>query len=274
MLESRTIGMMINHHEIEHTLTQMADVIRNAAYKVATERRDRMIKGYAEMFDETGTLIAYDEMSIKALLKDALEHYLQFSAGTQNAKPIDLNYYLGDSFQLVQEYINENAHTLSFLSASFAQACGALAGMLAPVIEDLSRSGQQVEKVESYTINTNESYYVVTGESFDNQETYDPAEDDLSTVDTYQTPEELAKVEARRRQKEELADAVRYTDYVNAVASLPVEDHVFQHMSKLRAGIKALYHTTSIAEAEEVARRYPNDIPRFTTDTVEGLELP
>lgn len=195
----RTIGMMINHHEIEHTLTQMADVIRNAAYKVATDRYPKGHPQHEEFFDETGTLRAYDEMSIKALLKDALEHYLQFNAGMQNPKAIEFSYYLNDSFKLIQDHINETPHTLSYLSALFAMACGNLAGLLSPVIEDLSRSGQLIEKVESYTLNTNESYYLVFGENPENAEKYDPKEDDLKGMIINDSPEVLARWEMKKK---------------------------------------------------------------------------
>ena len=213
MNQPRTIGMMINHHEIEHTLTQMADVIRNAAYKVAKEK-------YAddpEFWDETGTLIAYDEMSIKGLLKDALEHYLQFNAGMQNPQGIEFNYYLSDTFKLVHDHIHENPHTLSYLSTMFAMACGNLAGMLSPVIEDLSRSGQTIEKVESFTMNTNESYYLVFGESPENAESYDPKEDDLKSVVITDTPEALAAWEVKKKQIREQEDNQAYGEYSSAL---------------------------------------------------------
>lgn len=213
MNQPRTIGMMINHHEIEHTLTQMADVIRNAAYKVAKEK-------YAndpEFFDETGTLIAYDEMSIKGLLKDALEHYLQFNAGMQNPQAIEFNYYLSDTFKLVHDHINSEPHTLSFLSAQFAMACGNLAGMLSPVIEDLSRSGQTIEKVESFTMNTDESYYLVFGESPEGIVGYDPSEDDLKSVVINDTPEDLARWEAKKKQIREQEDNQAYGEYSAAL---------------------------------------------------------
>ena len=245
--------MMINHHEIEHILTGMADVIRNAAYKVATERRDAGITGYAEMFDETGTLIAYDEMSIKALLKDSLENYLQFSAGMLNPGGIDFNYYLGDSFKLIEEHVQQNSYILTFLSTQFAMACADLAALLAPVIEDLSLTGQSIDKVESYTINTEESYYLVYGESPDHAETYDPKEDDLSTVDTYQSPQELAQLEQRRAMKAQLnqVNATFTPDgqlYVNPDSISPKDGPTSLHMG-LVAPIPEHWHNASLPPA-------------------------
>lgn len=217
MNQPRTIGMMINHHEIEHTLTSMADVIRNAAYKVANEKYPIGHSQRDEFFDETGTLIAYDEMSIKSLLKDALEHYLQFNAGMQNPQAIEFNYYLSDSFKLVHDHINSEPHVLSFLSAQFAMACGNLAGMLSPVIEDLSRSGQTIEKVESFTMNTEESYYLVFGESPDSVVGYDPSEDDLKSVVINDTPETLAAWEVKKKQIREQEDNHAYGEYSKAL---------------------------------------------------------
>lgn len=217
MQEPRAIGMMISHHEIEHLITSMTDTIRNAAYKVAGERYPEGHRQRSEFFDETGTLIVYDELSVKAILKDALEHYLQFNAGLQNPKGADFNYYLDDSFALIENYIKNSPDTLSYLSAMFAQACGLLASMLAPVIEDLSRSGQSVEKVESFTMNMKESYYLVYGENFDNPETYDPEEDRLDNVDTYQSPEKLKALE---KKQSDLKDAEKFSDYLGDVGKL------------------------------------------------------
>lgn len=216
MNQPRTIGMMINHHEIEHTLTSMADAIRNAAYKVATVKYPKEHPQHLEFFDETGTLLAYDEMSIKCLLKDALEHYLQFNAGMQNPKAIEFSYYLGDTFKLVQDHITENPHILSYLSAQFAMACGNLAGLLSPVIEDLSRSGQSIEKVESYTLNTNESYYLVFGEN-PNAETYDPKDDDLKSVVINDSPEVLAQWEEKKKQIRQQEDSQAWGVYTEAL---------------------------------------------------------
>lgn len=221
MQEPRAIGMMISHHEIEHLITSMTDTIRNAAYKVAGERYPEGHRQRSEFFDETGTLIVYDELSVKAILKDALEHYLQFNAGLQNPKGADFNYYLDDSFALIENYIKNSPDTLSYLSAMFAQACGLLASMLAPVIEDLSRSGQSVEKVESFTMNMKESYYLVYGENFDNPETYDPEEDRLDNVDTYQSPE---KLEALEKKQSDLKNAEKFTDYVNTLTVINYQD--------------------------------------------------
>lgn len=197
MNKPRVIGMTINHHEIEHTLQHMADVLRNAAYQVANEKYPVGNPKREEFFDETGTLIVMDETSVKALLKDALEHYLMFNATSRSTNSSDFNYYLSDSFAMVSDFISNDPQKLSYLSAQFARACGMLAGCLAPVIEDISNSGQLVEKVESFTLNTDESYYVVFGESVENMETYDPKDDDLSTVDVYQSPEELEGIAKR-----------------------------------------------------------------------------
>lgn len=207
-MQPRNIGMMVSHNEIQHLITQMADVIRNAAYKVANERWPEGSDRRSEYFDETGTLMAMDEISVRVQLVDALEHYVMFNTSGTTAA-MDFNYYLEDSFQMVQPYINANPHILSYLSAKFAEACGILASTLSPVIQDLQSCGQSVEKIESFVQNTDETYYVVYGENFDNQETYDPVEDDLSTVDVYQSPEELAAIEKRRLQNQ-IVEAIAY----------------------------------------------------------------
>lgn len=199
-MQPRAIGMMINHREIDHLLQQMADVIRNAAYKVCGEKFPVGHERRLEWFDEAGTLLAMDETSVKDLLKDAIDHYLMFHAVARSGNPSDFSYYLNDSFQMIVEHVNTNPHIGSFLSACFASACGILASTLAPAIEDLSSSGHGVDRVESFTLNTEESYYLVVGED---QETYDPKEDDLSTVDTYQSPEELSRIAERNYHKAE-----------------------------------------------------------------------
>lgn len=209
-MQPRNIGMTINHYEIEHILQQMTDVLRNAAYAVANERYPVGHAKRDEFFAEDGTLLVMDETSIKALLKDALDHYLQFNAVARGGAHSDFNYYLSDSFALVNDYVNNNQHIISFLSSQFAQACGILASTLAPVIEDLSATGHTVEQVESFTLNDKESYYLVKGENPDYVEGYDPKEDDLSTVDTYQSPEELRKIQQR-------ADDRAYGEYSKAL---------------------------------------------------------
>lgn len=201
-MQPRAIGMTISHHEIEHTLQQMADVLRNAAYKVANERYPDGHEKRKDFFDEVGTLMVMDETSIKALLKDAIEHYIQFHAVARSTSASDFNYYLNDSFSMVADHINCTPHILSYLSASFASMCGTLAATLSPVIEDLSMSGHTVDRVESFTLNTEESYYLVVGENIESAETYDEKEDDLSTVDVYQSPEALSRITERSRQRE------------------------------------------------------------------------
>ncbi len=205
MNEPRRIGMMINHQEVEHILTGMADVIRNAAYKVAGARWPEGHHLRHEYFDETGTLKLYDEMSVKALLKDAIDHYLEFHAINRSGSNADFNYYLGDSFALVASHINADPALISFLTAQFAMACGTLAASLSPAINDLAQVGQGIEKIESFVMNNEESYYLVYGENFDNPETYDPEEDRLDNVDTYQSPEELEALKQRREAKETIA---------------------------------------------------------------------
>jgi hypothetical protein len=211
-MQPRAIGMTINHHEIEHTLQQMSDVIRNAAYTVANERYPIGHEKRQEFFDETGTLLVMDETSIKALLKDAIEHYLQFHAVARGGSQADFNYYLNDSFEMIADYVNRNGHIVSYLSAQFASACGVLAATLAPVIEDLSGTGHGVERVESFTLNTQESYYLVVGENPDDAETYDPKDDDLSTVDVYQSPEVLDAI-AERNYSRALNDIIGETTW-------------------------------------------------------------
>jgi hypothetical protein len=226
-MQQRAIGMTINHREIDHLLQQMADVIRNAAYKVCGEKYPVGHERRSEWFDETGTLLAMDDTSVKDLLKDAIDHYLMFHAVARSGNQSDFNYYLNDNFQMIVEHVEANPHIGSYLSASFASACGILASTLAPVIEDLSSSGHGVDRVESFTLNTEESYYLVVGED---QETYDPKDDDLSTVDTYQSPEELAAQAARFKARQAMSTAaapglpiqISIQDY-SSVLALPIE---------------------------------------------------
>ena len=231
-MQPRAIGMTINHHEIEHTLQQMADVLRNAAYTVANERFPVGHEKRHEYWDDHGTLLVMDETSIKALLKDAVEHYLQFHAVARGGSHADFNYYLNDSFEMIADYIKTNPHILSYLAAQFASACGVLAATLAPVIEDLSNTGHGVDRVESYTLNTQESYYLVVGENPDDVETYDPKEDDLSTVDVYQSPEELNAI-ADRNYSRALNDIMGETHwptlrsiYKAGINPIPVHPHI------------------------------------------------
>lgn len=198
-MQPRALGMTVNHRELEHILQSMADVLRNAAYAECNERYPVGHLKRAEYFDEVGTLLVMDETSIKALLKDAVEHYLQFHAVARNSAGNDFTYYLGDSFSIVANRINSQPQVLSFLSANFAHMCGQLAGMLSPVVEDLSLTGHGVDRVESFVLNTDESYYLVVGEV---QETYDPKEDDLSTADVYQSPEVLQGIAERTHLRE------------------------------------------------------------------------
>lgn len=200
MTQPRIVGMMINHQEIDHTLTAISDTLRNAAYKVAS---DKYPVGHAERneyFEEDGTLKGYDEDSNKALLKDALDHYIQYANHQGDHLRSDFNYYLDDSFQMVSEHINQQPQVMSYLTAQFASACGVLAGALAPVVEDLSNSGQSIDKIESFTVDGEKSYYVVFGEDINNPEAYDPKEDDLSSVVVDDTPEVLAAWEVRKQQ--------------------------------------------------------------------------
>lgn len=209
-MQPRAVGMTVCHSEIEHTLQAMADVLRNAAYTVAKERYPVGHSKHAEFFDEVGTLQVMDEISIKALLKDAIEHYLQFHAVARNCNPNEFVYYLNDSFEMVSEHINKHPEILSYLSATFASMCGTLAATLSPVIEDLTKTGHGIDRVESYVLNKKESYYLVVGEDLDLVETYDPKDDDLSTVDTYQSPEVLAGI-AERTQMREVNSQIKLT---------------------------------------------------------------
>lgn len=188
MSKACTIGMLVNHQEIEHLLTGMSDTLRNAAYKIAKAN------DHKDMFDEDGTLIGYDEDTNKALLRECLDHYVQFANAYGSTERTDFNYYLSDSFTFVAEYCNQHQHIISFLTASFAQACGILSSVLQPAMDDLLSRGQMIDKVESYTTSFENTFYLVYGEDIDNPETYDPKEDDLSDVDVSQSPEELTRL--------------------------------------------------------------------------------
>lgn len=236
-MKTRSIGMTINHIEIEHTLQQMADVIRNAAYKVANELYPLGHGRREEWFDANGTLLVMDEISIKSLLKDAMEHYLQFHTATQNSNPSDFNYYLNDSFEMVSAHITAQPQVISYLSASFASMCGQLAATLAPVIEDLSLTGHCVDQIEAFTLNAHESYYLVMGDNPDLSEQYDRKEDDLSTVDTYQTPDVLEAISQREHNRIITASVntiisngsindQKYMNLDKTIKSVPLSPHI------------------------------------------------
>lgn len=246
-MQPRAIGMTISHHEIEHILQQMSDVIRNAAYTVTNEKYPVSHPKRVEYFDDHGTLLVMDETSIKALLKDAVEHYLQFHAVARSGAHADFNYYLNDSFEMIQEHVNANPHILSYLSAQFASACGILAATLAPVIEDLSKTGHGVDRVESYTLNTKESYYLVVGEDPDEVETYDPKEDDLSTVDVYQSPEELNEI-AERNYSKALNDIVGETTYPTLKSIYKTDVGIFGALKKQTNNFGEAFYPTKIPD--------------------------
>jgi hypothetical protein len=205
--------MLVNHQEIDHLLTQMSDVLRNTAYRIANTNHPKGSETYTQFFDEDGTLIGYDIDTNKALLRDALDHYVQYSREPNATERLDFANYLQESFQMVAHEIMADHHALSFLTASFSTACGILSSVLAPVMDDVTCHGQLIDKIESYAVSFENTFYLVHGEDVDNPESYDPAEDDLSTVDCDQTPEELAKIEVKRITKEAWNEATRGKTY-------------------------------------------------------------
>lgn len=173
MNQSRSIGMLVNHQEIEHILTSMSDVIRNTAYKVAKD------ENYTDMFDEDGTLIGYDEESNKILLRDCLNHYVEFSSAYGAVKGTEFTYYLFDTFKLIAAYCMQEQNIISFLTSRFAQACGILSAALLPVVEDLQSSGQSIESIESFATSPENTFYLVRGEDMENQVEDDSDNNDI-----------------------------------------------------------------------------------------------
>lgn len=246
--------MLIHHGELDHILTSMSDSLRNAAYKVATEIAPKGSQKYDEYFDEDGTLRGYDVDTNKSLLRDCLDHYVQFANCTTDRT--DFNYYLETNFQLVQNYVNQRPEVISYLTSLFATACGVLSSMLQPVIENIYSTGQMVDKIESFVTGPENTYYLVYGEDIDNPETYDPKEDDLSDVDVSQSPEELARLkllEETRREIDRIADEYpgRVTDeaYNKALNELlGTEDEVCE----------ALHNSTYIPAKQMASNEFPS----------------
>lgn len=221
MTRPRVVGMLVNHQEIDHLLTQMSDVLRNTAYRLANERYPKGHKDRHQYFDDEGTLIGYDIDSNKALLHDALDHYVQYSRDANPTERLDFANYLQESFQMVAQEIMADQHALSFLTASFASACGILSSVLTPIMDDVACHGQLIDKIESYAVSFENTFYLVHGEDVDNPESYDPTEDDLSTVDCTQTPEELVKLEVKRIAKDAWDEATKDKTYGEVIAASP-----------------------------------------------------
>lgn len=196
MNKPRVVGMLVNHQEIDHLLTTISDIIRNHAYRYANahypvghEKRD-------SYFDEDGLLRGYDVDTNKALLRDSLDHYVQFY---HNASGINLNFvsYLEENFPMVSDSIANDQQTLSLLTSMFINACGILGSVLCPVLDDITGHGQVIGKIESYATSFENTFYLLHGEGPDSEETYDPKEDDLSDVDCTQTEAELNAIKER-----------------------------------------------------------------------------
>lgn len=226
------VGMLINHQEIDHLITAMSDSLRNAAYKVANQIAPKDSPKYHEYFDEDGTLRGYDMDSNKALIRDCLDHYVQYSNAFGAMERTDFNYYLESNFEMVRGYVNANPEIMAYLTSLFARACGILSSVLEPVMENIINRGQIIDRIESFVTGPENTYYLVYGEDIDNQESYDPKEDDLSDVDCTQTPEELAKLEQRAKARElnNLLDGYNRNpnnaDAVKMILSQPVHPHI------------------------------------------------
>ncbi len=223
MTNSSNIGMLINHGEINHLLTNMSDSIRNAAYKVATQIAPKGSDKYDEYFDEDGTLKGYDEDSNKAILRDSLDHYVHYSNAYGSIERMDFFYYLETNFQMVKDYIVSQPNMLSYLTSLFATACGILASALQPVIEDIYSRGQMVDHIESYVTGPENTYYLVYGDDIDSTDTYDPKEDDLSSVVLDDTPEELAKWESK---KDHIRATEAFSDQNRVIEPIPYHPHI------------------------------------------------
>ena len=246
-MTSANIGMLVNHQEIDHLITAMSDSLRNAAYKVANEIAPKGSPKYHEFFDEGGTLLGYDIDSNKALLRDCLDHYVQFVNTYGGTERTDFNYYLETNFDLVRTYVNANPEVMAYLTSLFASACGILASVLQPVMENILNRGQMIDRIESYVTGPENTYYLVYGDDIDNPETYDSKEDDLSDVDVSQSPEvleRLSAVDTRRREDDKANDA--WGDYSTALFNAMNEPGaLLNHLVKAR--YRTIAHRQNLA---------------------------
>lgn len=251
-MTSANIGMLVNHQEIDHLITAMSDSLRNAAYKVANQIAPKGSPKYHEFFDEDGTLQGYDIDTNKALLRDCLDHYVQFANTYGGLERTDFSYYLETNFELVRYYVSTNPDVMAYLTSLFASACGILASVLQPVMENILSRGQMVDRIESYVTGPENTYYLVCGEDIDNPETYDPKEDDLSDVDVSQSPEVLERlntVEARRREDDKANVAWgAYSKALNDVMSEP--GALLDHLVKAR--YRTIAHRQDHATGQQV----------------------
>lgn len=224
-MTSANIGMLVNHQEIDHLITAMSDSLRNAAYKVANQIAPKGSPKYHEFFDEDGTLQGYDIDTNKALLRDCLDHYVQFVNTYGGLERTDFSYYLETNFELVRYYVSTNPDVMAYLTSLFASACGILASVLQPVMENILSRGQMIDRIESYVTGPENTYYLVYGDDIDNPETYDPKEDDLSDVDVSQSPEVLERLKSvsdkQRSNERDDAAWANYSDRLNEVMSEP-----------------------------------------------------
>lgn len=277
MTQSSNIGMLVNHAEIDHLLTSMSDSLRNAAYKVANEIAPKGSEKYSEFFDDVGTLIGYDEDTNKAMLRDCLDHYVQYANSFGSAERMDFNYYLETNFQMVLPYITSRPEVMSYLTSLFATACGILSSVLHPVIEDIYARGQLIDKIESFVTGTDNTYYLVYGEDIDNPETYDPKEDDLSDVDVSQSPEVLQRLSAveTRRREDDKANAA-WSEYSKSLhAALNEPGALLNHLvkSRYKTSVHRLHPTTGEQEpvSEHTTTFEPEKFPHFVKVTDQSI---
>lgn len=189
MSNSSNIGMMINHIEVNHLIVSLSDALRNTAYKVANQIAPKGSSKHLEFFDEDGTLIGYDTDTNTILIRDCLDHYLQYANAYGDLERSDFAYYLQTNFEMIAAHVLGDQQLLAYMTALFSSACGILSSVLEPVMQDIYNRGQMIEKIESFVTGPENTYYLIYGDDIDNPETYDPKEDDLSDVDVSQPAE-------------------------------------------------------------------------------------
>lgn len=171
MNNERKVGIMVDNTAIELNITRMTDSLRNANYQavVASGIKENDEGDY---LDEDGDNLIMEEGVVKALLHDALDSYIVATLpGKNKTDPNEFTYYLWDSFPNIAEYVANNATIGSYVSALFASTCGILAASLSPAISDITESGLYLADIETFHQDQKVSYYLLTGEPQDQEDT-------------------------------------------------------------------------------------------------------
>lgn len=252
MNDSRKVGIMVDSGSIESNITHMSDAIRNANFKVLDAQGIKPNED-GEYIDEEGDNLLMEEGAVKALLQDAIDSYLVASLpGRNKADPNEFTYYLWDSFPNVAEYIQAEPRISSYVSSLFANTCGMLINSLAPAIQDITEHGQILESIETFHQGPSTSYYLLVGESAEQELDDDPDhtvvrlspeqrrerekidlikelgvegyEKHLRKQQQLFTEEKLppSVVSSLNDYDRQLKDAVEFTDYTKILTSLPV----------------------------------------------------